>query len=268
MKNIHVIPTNKASRLSSIIGSNFLQIDYKAEGHQPVFYQNIYITSDEEIKKGDWCYHPLLKGGSVIQSKFNNPNSTMKKIILTTDQDLIKDGVQAIDEEFLEWFVKNPSCEYVEVEIESKFDRVDGHYHDVWEIIIPKEDNIISNWLENNGDPEIAKQVEQEAKELCEQEYPTCGCGSNWFNITTKNKPFCFKCGKGIKQETLEEASKKYALNRKFNMTSHLIGFRKGAKWQAERMYSEEEVRKAIKLYSHIDNELSIGEILQQFKKK
>jgi hypothetical protein len=36
--------------------------------------------------------------------------------------------------------VKNPSCEEVEVEIESKFDRVDGHYHDVWEIIIPKEE--------------------------------------------------------------------------------------------------------------------------------
>jgi hypothetical protein len=30
-----------------------------------------------------------------------------KKIILTTDLDLIKDGVQSIDNEFLEWFVKN-----------------------------------------------------------------------------------------------------------------------------------------------------------------
>jgi hypothetical protein len=39
-----------------------------------------------------------------------------KKIILTTDGDLIKDGIQVIDDdEFLEWFVKNPSCERVEV---------------------------------------------------------------------------------------------------------------------------------------------------------
>jgi len=36
-------------------------------------------------------------------------------IILTTDQDLIKDGVQSIDDEFLKWFVKNPSCEFVDV---------------------------------------------------------------------------------------------------------------------------------------------------------
>jgi hypothetical protein len=39
-----------------------------------------------------------------------------KKIILTDNKDLIKDGVQAIDDEFLEWFVKNPSCESAMVE--------------------------------------------------------------------------------------------------------------------------------------------------------
>jgi hypothetical protein len=38
-----------------------------------------------------------------------------KKIILTTDPDLIKDGVQELDDEFLKWFIKNPSCESVEV---------------------------------------------------------------------------------------------------------------------------------------------------------
>lgn len=35
-----------------------------------------------------------------------------------------------------------------------------------------EEANIISDWLEKNGDPEIAKQVEQEAKELCEKLTP------------------------------------------------------------------------------------------------
>lgn len=38
-----------------------------------------------------------------------------KKIILTTDADLVKDGVKAIPDDFLEWFIKNPSCEYIEV---------------------------------------------------------------------------------------------------------------------------------------------------------
>ena len=96
---------------------------------------NIYITSDEEIKEGDWFVVKLFKitGESdgfhiekctklddvwcnnfdVISTRHKN---NCKKIILTTDQDLIKDGGQAIDDEFLEWFVKNPSCEGVEVE--------------------------------------------------------------------------------------------------------------------------------------------------------
>ena len=38
-----------------------------------------------------------------------------RKIILTTDQNLIADGVQSIDDNFLEWFVKNPSCEEIEI---------------------------------------------------------------------------------------------------------------------------------------------------------
>jgi hypothetical protein len=38
--------------------------------------------------------------------------------------------------------------------------------------------------------------------------------------------------------------------------------------WQAKRMYSEKEVRGVIKIYSHADNELSIGDILKQFKNK
>jgi hypothetical protein len=72
----------------------------------------IYITSDEKPKAGDW---------SLYQNKIHKciediVGDEFKKIILTTDQDLIADGVQAIDDEFLEWFVENPSCEWVEVD--------------------------------------------------------------------------------------------------------------------------------------------------------
>jgi ssDNA-binding Zn-finger/Zn-ribbon topoisomerase 1 len=42
-------------------------------------------------------------------------NKNIKKIILTTDQGLIKNGVQSIENDFLEWFVQNPSCEWVDV---------------------------------------------------------------------------------------------------------------------------------------------------------
>jgi parallel beta-helix repeat protein len=75
----------------------------------------------------------------------------LTKIILTTDTDLIKDGVQETPDEFLEWFVKNPSCEEVEVKKEccGQCDERLCEVYDTgigwnknntfYEIIIPKE---------------------------------------------------------------------------------------------------------------------------------
>ena len=131
MKNIHVLPANKPSSLYS--SGNF--------GISP---QNIYITSDEEIKVGDWVLY--TKGNKIHCQKLENKNdvelaniedSGAFKIILTTDQDLIKDGVQSIDDEFLEWFVKNPSCEFVEVVDDWNSPRIDAYEY---KIIIPKEE--------------------------------------------------------------------------------------------------------------------------------
>lgn len=45
-----------------------------------------------------------------------------------------------------------------------------------------------------------------------------------------------------MKQETLEEAGVAYAKTVNENHTSHMLGFYNGAKWQQEKMYSEDEV--------------------------
>jgi hypothetical protein len=152
MKNIHILPTDKPSRLA---GSEYItnvqgidkrvfkfklwnkfidNKDLKAVGYIP---HNIYITNDEEIKQGDWIYR--RKDGYETIQKATLPlnlTSVNKKIILTTDQDLIKDGVQAIDDDVLEWFVKNPSCEEVEVKEPLIVNVTDFGY----KIIIPKEE--------------------------------------------------------------------------------------------------------------------------------
>jgi hypothetical protein len=118
MKNIHVLATDKPSKLATHYGKMRL-LQTPDTWTYEFTKQNIYITSNEEIKEGDWFvqvntkkiikHHP--KNGLLLQ-----PQSFDKKIILTTDQDLIKDGVQEIDDEFLEWFVNNPSCEWVEIQ--------------------------------------------------------------------------------------------------------------------------------------------------------
>ena len=131
MKNIHILTTSKPSRLLNCIEGFRLFEEEVSPDNEWCVNVNIHITSDEEIKEGD----PRINN---YQRKLKGEEIPSKKIILTTDQDLIKDGVQAIDDEFLEWFVKNPSCEGVEVIYEPK------NYINTkkgWEylIIIPKE---------------------------------------------------------------------------------------------------------------------------------
>ena len=148
MKNIHVLPTEKPSRLMIDTIENKLYLQpILHEKTINVLTQNIYITSDEEIKKGDYglvvneilSYNKMIELWGVTQGW---------KIILTTDQDLIKDGVQAIYDEFLEWFVKNPSCEEVVFSTYHVKGDISGKLH--YQIIIPKEDGIDFSIIINN----------------------------------------------------------------------------------------------------------------------
>jgi hypothetical protein len=222
MKNIHVVPTDKPSRLLIDTIENKLY-------HQPILHnktvnvltQNIYITNDEEIKVGDWYYLPRTNGVYKCNEDPTELNLERRlgisKVILTTDQSL--DGVQAIDDEFLEWFVKNPSCEWVEVK--------KGYLG-------------MGGFVETN-EPLSKDKIEYKIiipKEEPKQELPEFG--TKEFNDLC----FCFFGGKP-KQETLEEVAKKYATNH--GMMAYVFpekekSFIDGAKWQQERSYSEEEV--------------------------
>jgi hypothetical protein len=118
MKNVHLLPTPQPSRLHVWTDENGSRLELcELEYSHTRNTQNIYITNDEEIKGDDWRYdsnYNRVKKGIGESETYVKKHS--KKIILTTDQDLIKDGVQAIGDGFLEWFVKNPSCESVEVD--------------------------------------------------------------------------------------------------------------------------------------------------------
>ena len=77
-----------------------------------------------------------------------------------------------------------------------------------------------------------------------------------------------------MKEETLEEAALKYSSEPQY--FGKESGFRTGAKWQQERMYSEEDMRKAYN--QGIDDSFDMGfsskddtnfnAFIEQFKKK
>lgn len=113
MKNLYILPTEKPSRIRYTHGGNYT---LSKEVLSWRFAHHIYITSDEVIQEGDW--HLKSSNNTIANYPLNtiNPNKgRYKKIILTTDQDLINDGVQAIDDEFLKWFVNNSNCKFVQI---------------------------------------------------------------------------------------------------------------------------------------------------------
>jgi hypothetical protein len=99
MKNIHLIPTDKPSRLH--LGNSGLVLCDLNFGKNTINGQNIYITSDEEIKDGDWMIRGNEQPTLVTPNFFWDFGVRYYKIILTTDQDLIADGVEQISEDTL-----------------------------------------------------------------------------------------------------------------------------------------------------------------------
>jgi hypothetical protein len=134
-----------------------------------------------------------------------------KEILLSTDAELTQDGIQPIDDDFLEWFVKNPSCERVEVELFPKFS------NNLYGIIIPQEE------------------PKQETLEL----------------------PVEINFANEIEQISEYDKGRWY-------------GRIEGAKWQHERMYSEEDLLSAFEAGMMFigEDKGSFREWFEQQKKK
>ena len=223
MKNIHLQKTDKPSRLY-LNGFQVLSLDDKIEIVTDDYSENqhIFITSNEEIKKGNWYLEEKSKfnprkliseewGDGQHFKTFNQKG--FRKIILTTDQDLIKDGIQAIPDEFLQWFINNPSCEYAEVEL------IDIYF--LFNKELTKAEEIIKTY----------KIIIPKEKQC------TCKIGQPYNNACCKVHG---SIPKEEPKETLEEAAE---------CKSHHSeeDFIRGAKWQAERSYSEEDMKQAFK---------------------
>ena len=262
-----LLPDSDSNKIKNFTGiSDVFEVPLRADLILKTDLETVFISTNEITKV------PL--GGF--------KGKVCQKIILTTDQDLIKDGVQAIDDEFLEWFVKNPSCE--EVEIENVYDKfLNGDKRSVsdfrkkYKINIPKEEP---------KQCDICKRAPRlEGTNKCES------CYSVVRHVLEQDPELKDKLLPDLrkKQETLEEvAEKEFPLldtqfcrtgateEENFQLLGHRKSFIKGAKWQAEKMYSEEEVGELLynvigeygKHYGIMIDGKMLNDLFEQFKKK
>jgi hypothetical protein len=266
--------------------------------------KKLFITSDEEIKIRDW-YYDINDNESLFPIYQRSQDTKFyigcEKIILTTDPQLIANGVQPIPDEFLEWFVKNPSCENVEVRYSYPTidDEGDGSISEgYWLLIIPEENKIYR---------ECPNGCRGKLSYLMSNNECLCSCGTKW-NIETNKiiipkeepKQECnwsdieedcvndeCECERkeilsqakhrALKQETLEKAAEIYASHslKEERQKDLNMGFQDGAKWQEQRMYSEEEILDLLnKREDYINSEDNIfdyqstNQWFEQFKKK
>ena len=254
MKNIHLLPTKANDETAGGIWVKKTRD-----------WCNIYITSDEEIKEGDWFYDTTHK--NVFQWKSNKPKGDFQlKIILTTAPDLIKDGVQAIDDEFLQWFIENPTREFVNVkkvrltrEItledwkETQFPEIiEGAFSDrkPYKIIIPQGE------AKQRDDSYIKEQKELRRRLM---------------NLIDELDRKSLQLQ--TEQETLEEFIKEELDGYdEIDFSNYERFIKLGAKWQAERMYTEEEVLELLQKWSmyQVDielNKLNTKELNDVFRK-
>jgi hypothetical protein len=80
--------------------------------------QNVYITTDSKFVRDEYItdgIEVIKATPKLVDAQGLVDRRDWKKILMTTDPELIKDGVHPIGEEFLQWFVENPTCFKVEV---------------------------------------------------------------------------------------------------------------------------------------------------------
>ena len=256
MKNIHVLPTENESRLRYNSFNKVYELCEFPKYHTDIkSTHNIYITFDEEIKEGDWVL--FISTNEVIKVPLGGfKGKVCKKIILTTDQYLIKYGVQAIDDEFLEWFVKNPSCESVEVEEYYSFEIGDWTY----KIIVPRTTQQIID-EDFDGGLTMGQIIPKEEPKPFKNMLPLTKI--DWEKFKKNPIP--------NKKETLEEVANKMYYNTKHsypiipNYTNWIQGFIIGAEWQQEQIGKSEFLQK---LRATISDAEARRLIFEQFKNK
>ena len=156
MYDIHITPTNDSCRLH-MNGEGNLVISLFNAPKSVINGYHMYITSNDEIFEGCWCYSiprgKVFKVGSISMTttgviltedieqslisesygKIEVNENDCRKIILTTDKKLINDGITGISDRNLESIVNSGATQ---VKMKRQLLSNDGNWK---EVLLPSE---------------------------------------------------------------------------------------------------------------------------------
>ena len=147
MKNVFMLKADRLSNLLLCVKSFAYNVgtdweDSEEQGNISLgageyankeFYepQEIYITSEDPIKEGDWCLYnknhnsekpcwEIIKCGKIENEDMHAQSDGklilwMKNVIVTTNPVLIADLVQAVKKNFIMYFIANKGLDFIEV---------------------------------------------------------------------------------------------------------------------------------------------------------
>lgn len=82
---------------------------FRGNYYEPV---NIYITSEDKIELNDY----IVDNWQVEKWKDRSSLLGKKKVIMTTDKQLISERIQEVDDGFLDWIIQNHDTNYIKIE--------------------------------------------------------------------------------------------------------------------------------------------------------
>lgn len=220
--------------------------------------QEIYITSEDPIKEGDWCLYnknhnsekpcwEIIKCGK-IENEYMHAQSDgklilwMKNIIVTTNPVLIADLVQAVKKNFIMYFIANKGLDFIEVTdffIASKnlHHGFPDRYRLEFKPVYLTEKKVFDNYL---------KELNEAANKYANspRDHAAFIEGGKWYrekSLDTTWVPYHEWIQHSLDKEMLLEAS------RVTTCASERTGFIMGTLWKSEKTYSAEEVQTAFK---------------------
>jgi hypothetical protein len=252
-KNIWLVPTKEESVLHLEFGHNWkskwaiFEKPTKTPDIITSVPHNIYITSNEEPKLDEWGINiknlALFKGGGFTSDEYSK--DCFRKIILTTDNLLIKEGVQAISYEFLQLFKDKIICEFVEVKKEYLSN--DG----IWkEVLLPSEWEVNTKIKYKISIPKEEVERSITITNISKKEKPN----KNWFHT-----------GEII------EAKKEQPLTKEFSDKLEVLVSKTPSKWEEEsnkRFENKETLKKLSTDYLHsvVDGKRNTGYADEDFE--